>query len=443
MIIPAHERNRRIVASASFGVFQRLVQVGSTFIIMPLMLRALGPARFGVWGAAASLAWISGLVDIGTGSALVTLVARSLARNQVGEARSHITGALTIGSCLSCLMLGLAFLIWMGGGFKGRADVYLIALAGLALNIPLSAANNVWMGLQKGYTSGFWELVQTVLTTIGLACAATFTDDVRAYVALVYAGLVLANLSSLIHLFLRHPELRPQGFPESLASIREVAGSGIMFFILGITGGASYMFDNVLALQLLGPEASARMTIALRICMTAVGVLVVLSQPLWPAFADAAHRADRPWIRRTLLRGSALLAGATATGSAVLVLYGEPLLRVWLHANLGIGQPLLWAISAWVLAQALLRVPVLLLNGLALIRFQIVVTSAAILLALALKFTLAPFLGVTGILWGTSIVVFLICIPASIWRIYRWADHSARQEVMLPAQFGREGIARN
>ena len=31
---------------------------------------------------------------------------------------------------------------------QGRPGVYLIAFAGLALNIPLSAANNVWMALE-------------------------------------------------------------------------------------------------------------------------------------------------------------------------------------------------------------------------------------------------------------------------------------------------------
>ncbi len=427
----AHKRNRRIVASASFGVFQRLVQVACTLLIMPLTLRVLGPARFGIWGAVASLAWMSGLLDLGTGPALVTLVARSLARNRVDEARTHITGALTIGSCLACLLLVLAFTAWLIAGSRGNSALYLIAFAGLALNVPLSSANNVWMSLQKGYFSGFWELAQTVLTTLGLFCAVAFTHDVRVYVAVVYAGLVLANLGSLVHLFLLHPELRPQGLPESLASIREVAGSGILFFILNITAGLSFMLDNVLALQLLGPEASARMTIAMRICMTALGMLVVLSQPLWPAFTDAAHTADRRWIRRTLLHGSALLASATVAGSAVLILFGQPLLRLWLHANLGIGQPLLWAISVWVLAESLSRVPTLLMNALALVRFEIAVTAIATPVAWALKFALAPWLGVAGILWGTSVTVLLIGIPAWTWRIYRWADHSARQEAML------------
>ena len=81
----------------------------------------------------------------------------------------------------------------------------------------------------------------------------------------------------------------------------------------------------------LGPEASARMTIALRICITAVGALAVMSQPLWPAFADAAEKADRRWIRKALLRGSALLFGLTLAGSSLLLIYGERLLRWWLR----------------------------------------------------------------------------------------------------------------
>lgn len=439
----AHKRNRRILASAGFGVFQRFVQVASTLVLMPIMLRALGPAKFGIWGAAASLAWMSGLADVGTGSALVTLVARSLAHKEAGEARDHITGALTIGGAVSCLMLLLAWMAWMGGALHGGSTSYLIAFVGLALNVPLNSANNVWMALQKGYVSGFWELVQTVLTTAGLISAAVFTKDVLVYVALVYAGVVLSNLGSLVHLFWLHPELRPHALPESLASMREVAGSGMMFFIMGITGGLSFMLDNVLALQWLGAEASAQMTIALRICMTAMGMLAVISQPLWPAFTDAAHRSERGWIRRNLLHSTAALVSATAAASAVLLLYGEPLLRLWLHANLGIGRTVLWAIAAWMMAQALFRVPHVLLNGLSLIRFQIGVFTVATLISFALKFALAPALGVAGILWGTTISVVLIVLPASIWRIYRWADHAAKHEILLNQQIGAEGIAGN
>ena len=416
-----HKRNRRVVVSATVGIFQRLVQVGSTLVVMPLLLRVLGPAEFGVWGAAASLAWLSGLVDIGTGTALVTLVARSSAVESAEQARRHVAGALSLGSGLTGLMLLAAFVVSGFAGTHGKAGVYLIAAIGLAVNVPLNAGNNVWMALQKGYVSGCWELVQTLLTTAGLVAAPALTRDVRVYVAVVYTGLVLANIGSLIHLFLRHPELRPDALSVSWTAMREVAGHGVLYFILALTGGLSFLLDNVLALSLLGPEASARMTIAMRICVTAVGALVVMSQPLWPAFAEAGERGDRRWIRRALVRGSGLLVGLTVAGSTLLLVYGERFLQWWLRTNLGIGRSLLWAISAWVVAQALIRVPILLLNGLSILRFQIAVYSVATVLAFALKFALAPYLGVAGILWGTTAVTLVIGVPALIWRIWRWA----------------------
>jgi len=137
------KRNRRVVVSASVGVFQRLVQVGSTLVLMPLLLRVLGPAQFGVWGAAASLAWLSGLVDIGTGTALVTLVARSSTIERAEQARRHIAGALSIGGGLAGLMLLAAFVASINGRVGGSAGPYFIAEMGLAVNLPLNASNNV------------------------------------------------------------------------------------------------------------------------------------------------------------------------------------------------------------------------------------------------------------------------------------------------------------
>jgi O-antigen/teichoic acid export membrane protein len=416
-----HKRNRRVVVSAGVGVFQRTVQVCSTLIIMPLLLRTLGPAQFGIWGAAASLAWLSGMVDLGTGTALVTLVARSSALDRADHARRHIAGALSIGSGLAVVMFLAALVAAITGSAHGWLGPYLIAVVGLAVNMPLNAGNNVWMALQEGYISGGWELVQTLLTTVGLIAAAALTSDIRIYVAVVYLGLILANIGSLTHLFLRHPELRPSWLLVSWPAMREVAGQGVLYFALTLAGSLSFLLDNILALTLLGPDASARMTIALRICFTAVGALAVVSQPLWPAFADADEKADRRWILKTVLRGSALLVSLTIAGSAMLLVFGERMLQWWLHTNLGIGRSVLWAISAWVFAQALIRIPSLLLNGLSVLRYQITVFSIATLVAFALKFALAPYLGVAGILWATTTTVLLIAIPACVWRIGRWA----------------------
>ena len=413
----ARGRNRRIIASSSLGIFQRIVQVVCTILVMPAMLRALGPAQFGIWGAAASVAWFAGLADIGTGAALVTLVARRSASDGLEACRRYLAGALTLGFVIAGLIICMAVGISRLGTFQVESWATLIAVSGLAFNVPLSAANNFWIGLQKGYIAAGWDLVQTLATTAGLLVASTYTSNVLVYVSIVYAGLVLANLGSLIHLFLKNPELRRHLFDHPVERVKEVAGHGIMYFLLNLMVGLSYLGDNVLALVLLGPEASARMTIALRICVTALGLLTVLSQPLWPAFAEAAENADRHWIRKIVLRGTVMLVGATAAGSILVVGTGERLLRLWLSNDLGIGRALLWAIGGWTLAQAAIRVPHLLLNGLSILRFQILLFTGVTLLSLVLKVALSSQLGVAGILWGTAIPLFLIALPALFWRI--------------------------
>ena len=414
------ERNRKIFASASAGLVQRGAQVASTLLLMPLLLRALGPAQFGIWGAAASLAWLAGFLDVGTGAALVSLVARSMAANQVEEARRQIAGALSFGC-------GVAGLIGMGvlGAFvleipQVRFGPYLIAIIGLAVNIPLNIANNVWMALQKGYFAGCWELMQTLLTVAGLAAATTQTRDVGIYVAIVYAALVISNLGSLVHLLVRYPKLRPGRLMVSLAAARLAAGEGLMYFLLGLTGTLAFSLDNVLALALLGPEASARMTIALRMCVTALGAIGVASQPLWPAFSEAVASRHWDWIKKSAIWGSSILLGMTVCGSAVLLVYGERFLTSWLHGHLEISQGLLWAIAAWAFAQALSRVPALLLNGLSIVRYQVLISGVVVALSFVLKFVLSSRFGVAGILWGTTATVLVVTLPAQATRILTW-----------------------
>ena len=109
---------------------------------------------------------------------------------------------------------------------------------------------------------------------------------------------------------------------------------------------------------------------------------------------------------------------------------GGNTLRLWLHTNLGIGRPLLWAVAAWIVTQALVRIPFLLLNGLSLVRFQTVLFAIATSIALALKFVLAKPLGVPGILWATSVVVLLIVFPASLWRLWHWARHPGEKQTL-------------
>jgi O-antigen/teichoic acid export membrane protein len=416
----ARDRNRRLFFASGVGLTQRIAQIGASLITLPLALHVLGVSAFGVWGAATSLAWLSGMLDLGLGSALITLIPRSISAGKNDEARSHVAAALFCGWGLSvAIVVAGAFAVDIGMQ-PSEAGPFLIAVGGLALNVPLSIASNIWFGLQRGHVAGSWELVQTALTLGSLLAAAQFHGGVIAMVGAVYGSMVVANCASLIHLLIRHPEVRPRLVTPRLESLRTVIGHSGMLFAISVAVAGSYMFDNVLTLHWLGETASAQMTTTMRLCTTAAGVIAVLTQPLWPAFVEADFLGDRRWALRTLFWGTIIVSTLALSGAFLIGIGGEQLLSWWLQTDIGIRPELLWATGAWIVVMCAPRVAALLLSAALILRYQLIAAIAALAVAIILKCELEGRYGAAGILSATPISWLFIMWPAYALLTFRW-----------------------
>jgi O-antigen/teichoic acid export membrane protein len=413
-------RDSRILLSVGAGLAQRVAQILAAMITLPVALHVLGVSQFGVWGAATSIAWLAGMLDFGLGSALVTLVPRALAGGRTAQARAHVTAALLGGVTLGAGILVLSAIAMARADSRETALPFVIAGVGLALNVPFSIAQNIWFGLQKGYVAGAWELLQSVLSLTLLLAVAALGGGVAALVSAIYAGMVLANAGSLTHLLLSRPNLRPQFRRISLTELRAVIAPGSVLFSIGACGACAYVFDNILALEWMGPVAAAQTAVTLRVCTTALAFLASLTQPFWPAFVEAAARDDRTWERRSLQRGTLATAGCAAGGALLLVAFGKPALVLWLHADLHLSPGLFWTMAAWIIALGLPRMAGLLLNAVSILRFQLAVVSVAAVAAFGMKFLFARRFGVAGIVAATPCAWVAIVWPSYAWRAWRW-----------------------
>jgi O-antigen/teichoic acid export membrane protein len=419
MAFVMNDRDRRFTLAAVSGAAQRLTAILSTVILFPRVLQAIGTDNFGLWGAATSLSLLFVVADFGVGPAILSLVSRALTSPDADLPRRQFTAGLFM-ACIAAIIVAIAGTITtLAVVPASEAPAFLIAITGIAITVPFGAASSAWLSLQRGWMVAVCELSQTVMVFGGLILASIITRNVYIYILIVYVTYFVANAGNLIILFCRHPELRPQSLP-SYADMRLVVHTGFRFFVLSILDAPSYMLDNVFALQLLGIVASARMAVVQRVSVAAIGLLMVATQPLWPAFVEAAAKGEKQWIVRTLLRGSALVIGLSIAGSALIGFFGRPILRVWLKSDIGFEQSLLWAIGAWIVAMSLARVQMLLLNALRIIDFQLILVLIATTISVGLKFVLAPRYGVSGILISSAITVPLIILPGTVWRIAQW-----------------------
>lgn len=413
-------RTGRAVFSSLAGVAQRLLQVASTLIVMPLVLHAVGRESFGIWAAAASLLWMMVVVDFGVGQALLGRIAGNLARADAAEARREIGAAAFVSIGLAVLGVALALALIPGLASPASRESYLIAALCMAINIPLNLAGNIWSGLQRFHMTAAWEAFQTLFTLLTLFVLTRLTSDVRWYVLVTAGGLLLANCFSAASLFLRHPELRPDWSAPSFARCRSLLRGGAPFLVLSIAATLSINLDSVIALSLLGPDAAAQMAVAQRACITAYGLLWVVTQPLWPAFADATTRGDHAWVRRHIFGALAVVAAGALAGAAILVAFGQKLIEIWMGGEMQIGAEILWAMAAWIVALCLGRVVDVLLNGVGAVWFQARVAIAFATLAFLLKLVLGPMYGVAGVLAATALAYGLTAAPAYLWWSARW-----------------------
>jgi O-antigen/teichoic acid export membrane protein len=405
-------RLRRIAAGAAAGVALRLSQLGTSLIVLPLTLHTLGLAGFGVWSAATSVAWLSFLLDLGLGNALVTLLPRA----QGDSARQYVTAALTGGTALCVLALA---------GFAGLHDTlsepFLVAGVSIALNIPLSIGNEIWLGLQKSYVSALCQIGSNVVTTALLVLACTLGWGVTAMTGIVYAVMLTANFTSLVAALLTHPGLRPHSFA-TLVAMRRVAAQGGQMFAITVASLCAFGFDNVLALAWAGPDAAGRISIALRVCTTATGLIGIVTQPFWPGFADAIAAGDNTWLRRTVLLGTLASGGLAVAGSVALFFVARPLLCWWLHADIYLSPTLLLIMGAWITLGVLPHLPGLLLHAALQLRPQIAVLGVAAAAGFGLKFVGAKMFGIAGILGATPFMELVLVVPAYVTLAAVWLD---------------------
>lgn len=414
----ARQRNLSLLLATTAGVFQRVAQLLSSLITLPVTLHALGLAGFGVWGAATSLVWIAGLLTIGFGSALVTLIPGKLANGDVALSRALVTASLLGGTVLAvALLLGGAVTILLTGAPVPQPP-FLIAGVSLILNIPLSISVDLWLAQQKAYASALWATAQTLLSLTLIIFGAMAGADVTFMTAAIYIPLLLANAGSILHVLYRHHHLRPHR-RLSPQALRDVLGQGGLFFAITAALTCATAFDNVMALAWLGAAASAQMAVAMRVCTTASGLISAITQPFWPSFADALAAHDKAWARRMLKTGIAAVSVLALGGSACIILFGQPVLNWWLHQNLHLSHGLLLAMAGWIIGTTFIYVPNSLLNAASQLKPQIIILTTAALTGFGLKFFAAQSLGVTGILAVTPMLWLTVVGPLFLWFAWR------------------------
>ena len=416
----AQERHRRVVLSAAAAALAKVLSVGTALVSVPLTLHYLGAERFGVWMTISSLIALLAFADFGIANGVLSEVAGATGRDDATAVRGIVASGFFL-LCAVALAILLAFAVayaWVPWaalfnikGEPARSEagpamaVFVICYVAA---IPLGVAQRVQMGLQQGFAASLWQCAGSLCALAGVLLAIRSQAGLP-WLVLALAGtpLLMALLNSLHFYGRSRPDLRPSFAAVNGTALRNVARAGALFFVLQLTVALAYTSDSLVIAQSLGASAVASYAVPEKLFSLITLALAMVLAPLWPAYAEAASRGDRAWVWLTFRRSLFSALALAALAALSLALLAPAILLAWVGTAVAAPASLLVALATWKVVEAGGMATAALLNGLRVMKFQVLCAVPTALSALALKVVLVPIIGVAGAVWA-SVAAYLV-----------------------------------
>jgi len=293
----------------------------------------------------------------------------------------------------------------------------LIFVIAFCLRSIINVIQQAQLGLQRGYLANIWTGVGNGLSLAGIILAIELGAGLPTLCLVFVGSPVLTGAVNVVSWLWRTMPRKPA---ESLERhrddgfLKQMLLVGLQFFLLQATAALIGGVDPLIASHVLGPKSVADLAVAQKPFELVSIFLVLLLQPLWPAYREAIVSGDVRWVRRTLLR--ALTAAVLFSGviAIAMVFAGKLLISVWAGPNV---HPSTVLIAGYGLANVIAAFGTqasFFLNAMGKMYFQLAISVPAAVVALILKFWLTKHFGLAAIPWITVSVWALMTAPPLI-----------------------------
>jgi O-antigen/teichoic acid export membrane protein len=425
------ERYRRIGLTAGASMAARAVSIVVALVSVPLTVHYLGTEQYGLWVTITSVSALLGFADLGLSNGLMNAVSDAHGREDREAARTYLSSAVAM-LVVVALLLGVVFVLvyplipWervFNVSSASASDVagpgFAVLVAITLVGIPLGVVSSTQLGYQEGYRNGAWQAAGAVFSLVGLMIAVAGEVSLPWLVLAIGSGPLLATTLNGVDLLRRRPWLSPRLRSATWAAAKWLLRLGLLFFVLQLASIIAYQTDYIVIAQILGVSEVTTYAIPMKLFMTIPMLLGFGLLPLWPAYREALTRRDLSWIRHTLVRSLQVTAAVSIPLSLVLVVFGRPLIDLWVGEDVVPTTGLLVALGLWVVVYSLSVAIAMFLNGANVIGFQAGLAVAMTVTNLGLSIGLTHAIGVSGPAWGSTIAVAACVLLPSAWYLRR------------------------
>lgn len=410
-------RLKQVILGAGANVVSTVLGFLVFFVSVPLTIGYLGPERFGVWMAIASLTAMLRFMDFGVGNGLVSQVAKKNASADKQSLQSIVSNGLITLSMISALVGGVLFVfnsifpivdILNIESSQAKSDAqYLVwvFIIFFTLSIPLNGIYKVLLGLQKNWLVHATRSIASIISLILIVILAKYEAPPH-YLLLATFGVQVSASAFLLPYFssqnlISYRSLTDwQSFKSEYKGLLNIGG---LFLILQLGMMAGWGADALIISSLANVSAVAQFAIVQRLYQFVSIPVTIINAPLWGAYADAHSRKDFAFIRRTLKISLSLSLAISVFISVTILLFSNFILGLWIGDELQIPYSLIVGFTIWKIIESVGHSFSMALNGMHIIKPQVVSVVMLCILVLPLKFIYTPIYGSSAVVWSTIV----------------------------------------
>lgn len=287
---------------------------------------------------------------------------------------------------------------------EARSAAQVFALI-FGLSIFTAGIQSVFTGLQRAYEAHLVSTVGSIIAALTIWANAKSHAGIPVLLLSTFGIQTLSSLALLIFLARRNLFSMVKITDMIRVEASHLIRVGGLFFFLQLGTMIGWGADALIISSMLGPAQVAIYGVTQRLFQFISQPVAMLNSPLWGAYADAQAKGDVAFIKQTLKVSMCLTLVVSTLGASLLLAGGEYVLSYWTHDALVVPFQLIAFMAIWTVMECSGGAFGMFLNGVRVVRPQVIVVLVFCILVLPLK-----ILGVEAI--------GLIAIPLSAILVY-------------------------
>ena len=414
------ERTRKMKRNSISMLVVKGLSILVSLAFVPMMLKNVNRADYGVLLTLTSLVHWVGMLDIGLGNGLRNTLAKNLALHEYDKAKENVSScyaalAIYVSAIVLIFLCIAPFLSWksiLNAPNNSEAELLgltIVVFISFCLQFVVNLLTSILYACQKPAYTSYIMLTTQVMNFIFVYVMIHFfgmTSILEIGSVTCLTPPVVIIIFSIFLFCTQLNNISPSIKAVHLKSVNAILNLGVKFFILQVITIVLYQSNNIIITQTVGPEAVVTYNIAHKYMGMITMVFIIIISPVWSAATDAYITSDFDWMKRTIQYLRKVFFSMFCIG-LIMFVASKSIYYIWLGKDtVDVPYIITGLAFAACIFDILYRIYGTFINGMGKLFLQMIITAIIAIIYIPMAVLLGKQFGLSGVLLSNAIVYF-------------------------------------